>query len=134
MSYSYGYGGGDKVEGTRVVGERSFVVDTAKGPVEVVADDLAWASTAVVNTRSVGSTRFEIIESIPAGGRVAALGTIEPGAAGQPLRLIAPAILLATDGDDDPQRLAAILARDRLVTQLGLVVASVALVATHLVF
>jgi hypothetical protein len=135
-AYDKGIGSNpDTVKWTRFHADGTFLVESKEGVVEVHPDEIIWAST-VVDGPDDPSFDYEMVERIPIGGKVAAVGWIEPGLLGAPPRLSAkgttPAVLLATSQLGDPVGLAREFVKERRLTRAGLAVAAALLVLLRL--
>jgi hypothetical protein len=120
---------GDQVTNRELLGDPSFAVQTQGGNVFVDSTEIVWASMASEASNEVWR-QYTVVDSIPAGGRVAAVGKwvnregnywlCSDGAR--------PAIVFATSHAGRPMAYARALARHRVLTAVG----AVALVAAEL--
>lgn len=109
--YGQGFGSDPgKLIATDLHNAGTFFVDDARGVVEIDPDETIWTSTVVEHPGE------DVIEVIPIGGKVAAVGTIS----GTPPRLTSkgaqPAIVLATSEHGDPRGLARAIVIHHLIT------------------
>lgn len=124
----------DKVVWTRFHEDGTFLVETAAGVVEVSSHELVWATSATRRLDHGGDgADYQVVEEIPVGGRVLAVGRVEAGAPGGPVRLRAagtrPALLLATGPHGEPRGWAERLVAARRVTLVGVLALAAAAAA-----